>query len=295
MPSDTFRCGRYARRYSSIFAILAVSVLACSARIACAWGREGHEMITAAAIQALPEPLRGYFQRRQFYLVEHASDPDALSRQNPSEHVHHFTDADAYSRFPFSPLRRQFVTEDRPPTEIELKNGDSIWQIDRLTLRLASDFRNADWPSADHDAVFLAHYAADLTQPLHTTANYDGQETGQNGIHERFETELVRMNADRWNLHSAPATAIPQLRQRIFSELLRSHSASQAVFADDLRARAGRTYASPDFLSAFSALAAPLAEARLEDAATFVGSLWYTAWLKAGKPDLSGWPSNQGQ
>lgn len=269
-------------------------MLVSGAQTARAWGREGHEMITAAAIQALPEPLRDYFRRHQFYLVAHASDPDLLSSQDPREHVHHFTDADAYDRYPFSHLRRDFVIEDHPPTEIQFKNGDAIWQIDRLTLRLAADFRAADWRAANHDAVFLAHYAADLTQPLHTTANYDGQHTGQNGIHERFETELVRMNADRWNLHSAPATVIPKLRPRIFSELLKSYSASRAVFADDLRARAGRSYTSPDFLPAFSALAAPLAEGRLEDAANFVGSLWYTAWIEAGKPNLSDWPSNTG-
>lgn len=270
-------------------------MLTCGVRTACAWGREGHEMITAAAIRTLPEPLRSYFRRHQFYLVGHASDPDVLSSEDPREHVHHFTDADAYDRYPFAHLRREFVIEDRAPNRTELENGDAIWQINRLALRLTADFRGADWTSANHDAVFLAHYAADLTQPLHTTANYDGQQTGQDGIHKRFETDVVRINADRWKLHATPAAAIPQLRERIFSELLKSYSASRAVFADDLRARTGRTYTSPDFLPAFSALAAPLAETRLEDAANFVGSLWYTAWLDAGKPDLSAWTSNSGR
>ncbi|MGH9432698.1 MAG: hypothetical protein ACRD3T_14240, partial [Terriglobia bacterium] len=67
------------------------------------------------------------------------------------------------------------------------------------------------------------------------------------------------------------------------------YAQAAVVFAADRKAVSGLNYFDPRYFSRFCALAGPLAEKRLEDAASFVGSLWYTAWVKAGSPDLSGW------
>ncbi|MGH9401467.1 MAG: hypothetical protein ACRD2P_05095, partial [Terriglobia bacterium] len=254
-----------------------------------AWGRQAHEMINAAAIKALPEPLRSYFRPHQFYLVEHASDPDTLAGRDRAEERHHFADVDAYDPYPFRAFQRQFVAADRPPTPVEIENGDAMWQIERFTARLASDFRARRWDDADRDAIFSAHYAADLTQPLHTVVNFDGQRTGQNGIHQRFETGVVRFYADRWKLQVRPAASVPNLRERIFAEFIHSYQASSPIFAADKKVRSRWGYGDPHFLPAFAQRAGPLAQAQIEDAASFVGSLWYTAWVRAGKPDLSLW------
>ena len=93
----------------------------------------------------------------------------------------------------------------RLPEPWQVRHGDSIWQIERYTLQLADSLRNRRWQDAERDAVFAAHYAADLTQPLHTTRNYDGQLTGQSGVHARFESELVNALADGWRLEPRPA------------------------------------------------------------------------------------------
>ncbi|MDE3180678.1 MAG: hypothetical protein KGM47_13590 [Acidobacteriota bacterium] len=270
-------------------ALLAILVAVVSPATTFAWGREAHEMINAAAIRTLPQPLRGYFQSHQFYLVAHASDPDILAHENPGEQKHHFADVEAFDSYPFTRFRQQFVEERLPPTRRESENGDAMWQIERFTLRLAADFRTSNWTAANHDAVFAAHYAADLTQPLHTVLNYDGQKTGQEGIHKRFETGVVRYYSDRWTLQPSAAARIINLRKRIFDEFLKSYKASHAVFAADKEARKRFPYSSRGFLPAFCRLAGPLAESQIDDAANFVGSLWYTAWVRAGKPDLGGW------
>ncbi|MGH9454106.1 MAG: hypothetical protein ACRD2O_09085, partial [Terriglobia bacterium] len=155
--------------------------------------------------------------------------------------------------------------------------------------KLENDFRARRWGRANHDAVFMAHYAADITQPLHTVANFDGQLTGQSGVHSRFESEMVNALADGWRLQVAPAAEIPNLDRRIFDEYVRSYAEASAVFAADRNAVSGLSYFDPRYFSRFCALAGPLAEKRLEDAASFTGSLWYTAWVKAGNPDLSRW------
>lgn len=250
------------------------------------WGSQAHQWVNARAVENLPEPLRSYFRARESYLLEHASDPDIISSKDASERPHHYTDAEAYEKDPFPRLRKQFVEEGRPPTFIEKRNGDSIWQIETFTLRLANALRRRQWDEADRDAVFAAHYACDLTQPLHTVVNYDGQFTRQAGIHSRFETEMVNALKDGWILKPQPARNEANLRARIFSELLASYHQRGALFAADREAVAGRSYVDPQFFPAFEKLAGPLARARLEAAVSFVSSLWYTAWLRAGKPEM---------
>ncbi len=265
---------------------LACATLMASAPPARAWGRRGHEMINAAAIDDLPEPLRSYFRRHQFELVGGASEPDQLARDNPTEERHHFVDAEAYDSFPFRRLQEQFVFKRLGPNPTEIRTGDVIWQIDRFTGRLTTDFRSGQEERVIHDAIFAAHYAADLTQPLHTVSNFDGQRTGQRGIHHAFETGVVDFYADRWTLHPAPAVELRGLRAAIFAEFLRSYEAAPAVFEAGREVQKSWQPDDPRYIPALAARLEVFTRERLEDAACFVASLWYTAWRMAGSPDL---------
>ena len=272
--------------------VILLLAIACRPQPGWAWGDRGHKLVNAAAVDNLPQPLRSYFEARKVFLVEHASDPDLLAHDDAAERPHHYTDMDADDTYPFPNLRRQFVLERAAPMFWQLRNGDSLWQIERFTLRLADSLEHRRWQAADQDAVFAAHYATDLTQPLHTVKNYDGQLTGQKGVHARFETDLVNALADGWRLEAQPAVFLPDLRGRIFEEAVRSFNCRNLVFASDRIAVSGRTYLDPQYNALFYKLAAPLALKQLSDAASFVSSLWYTAWVRAGKPPL---PRKAGQ
>ena len=264
----------------------AVLVLVLPVPLALAWGERGHRIVNTAAVNDLPEPLKSYCRARLGYLVEHASDPDYLVRENPQERPHHYTEVEAYDSYPFATFRTQFVDQRRGPSARQLEHGDSLWQIEQFTLRLSEDLRGRRWDEADRDAVFAAHYACDLTQPLHTVVNYDGQLTRQAGIHARFETTLVNALADGWVLKPQPAVNEPDLRARIFREYVDSYNQRQLIFAADRIALDGHSYLDPQVLRTFIQIDGPLARRRLEAAAAFVSSLWYTAWIRAGKPAL---------
>ncbi len=269
-----------------MIALVAMAFLLNLSSSARAWGERGHELVNAAAVENLPEPLRCYFLPRKAFLVEHAIDPDRLAREDPEELRHHYTEVEAYDPYPFLAFKKQFIEERRGPTPLALEHGDSLWQIERFTQLLAEAFRRRQWEQADRAAVFAAHYACDLTQPLHTVVNYDGQLTGQNGIHARFETGLVKALADRWVFEPRPAENQTNLRARIFSEYLRSYRQRNLIFAADRIAVFGRNYQDPQFFHTFDNLIGLLAKKRLEAAISFVSSLWYTAWVRAGKPVL---------
>lgn len=263
-----------AGRHPVLRTFLLIAILVSGATPALAWGGLAHQMVNAAAIEDLPEPIRSYFRTRKIYLLEHASEPDLVAHQDPAEGPHHYTEIEAYDRYPFRQFERRFVTEHWSPAPSELSHGDSIWQIERYTLRLAEDFRRRRWD------------AADLTQPLHTVINYDGQLTNQQGIHARFETELVRDLADHWTLRPEPAEVVPDLRARIFRELVTSYSYRQVIFSADREAAAGGGYLDPQFSARLERLAGPLALRQLDAAAALLSSFWYTAWVRAGRPVL---------
>jgi hypothetical protein len=275
-------------RFTVLKFLLVLLLIAEASRPSWGWGNQAHQMANGRAIENLPEPLRGYFRARKAYFVEHASDPDELAHSDRAEGKHHFIDAEAYEKDPFPALRKQFVDDRRGPTAQELKNGDSIWQIDLYTRRLTEALRQRHWDEADRAAVFAAHYACDLTQPLHTVMNYDGQFTHQSGIHSRFETEMVNALKDSWVLKPQPPTYESDLRARIFLEFLASYRQRNAVFAADREAVVGRTYLDLKYFPVFEKLAGPIAKQQLEAAVSLVSSLWYTAWVHAGKPELSG-------
>ena len=46
----------------------------------------------------------------------------------------------------------------------------------------------------------LGHYIADANEPLHTTLNYDGQLTNQDGIHAFWESRLPGLFYSNYNL-----------------------------------------------------------------------------------------------
>lgn len=267
-------------------AALVVFLILSSSGPARAWGERAHRLVNAAAVENLPEPLRAYFRARKSYFVEHAIDPDILARQDPEERPHHYTEADAYKPDPFLDFKKLFVDERRGPSSLNLEHGDSVWQVERLTLRLEEAMRGRRLQEADRASLFAAHYACDLTQPLHTVVNYDGQLTGQSGIHARFETELVNALANEWVLKPSLPRIESDLRLRIFREMFDSYSYRNPLFAADRIAAQGRGYRDPRYFQEFTKLVGLLARRRLEAAISFVSSLWYTAWVRAGKPDL---------
>ena len=56
-----------------------------------------------------------------------------------------------------------------------------------------------------------SHYLQDAHQPFHASNNYDGQLTGQRGIHSRFERDLVEKFEARLTVAPAAPRAVPRL------------------------------------------------------------------------------------
>jgi hypothetical protein len=172
-------------------------VVSGSAEPAFAWGRTGHEVVNAAAVDLVSSPLAPLFKANRESLRTLSTIPDSLWRQGGSsatEAPQHYFQWDNYGVSEagdgldalslgqaIQRLGRPFVQE----------NGSAVWRASGLYRKLVDALRSHDWVRSLQVGAVLGHYVGDMGQPMHATSDYDGQSIGRRGIHSYFETRLV--------------------------------------------------------------------------------------------------------
>ena len=92
---------------------------------------------------------------------------------------------------PFPEIPRDEAEHLRRNGEKAVEKGRVPWRVAELYRELVDAFRARDSRRALEAAATLGHYVADSHVPLHAVLNYDGQLTGQPGVHGRWESALV--------------------------------------------------------------------------------------------------------
>ncbi|WP_116105739.1 zinc dependent phospholipase C family protein [Lewinella sp. IMCC34191] len=153
-------------------------------------------------------------------------------------------------------------------------------------------------------AAEMGHYVGDAHVPLHTTENYNGQLTGQTGIHAFWESRLPELFADEeYDYFVGPAEYIDDPQTYYWEIVLESHSLVDSVLRTERRLseqfaadqqlcfeeRLGRQVQMQctEYARAWSEAMAGMVEDRFRAAIHSVGSVWYSCWVDAGQPDLS--------
>ena len=261
-----------------------------------AWGFNGHKFITDRAIDLLPQELRPFFQKFRTTIVEHSIDPDTYRTMGFAEEPpRHFLDMDAYGPFPFKDLPHDYkeaVT--KRGVDFVLKNGTVPWRAEEIYNRLRDAFKQLAGPNPapfarDDIKLFsavLSHYIADSHQPFHAALNYDGQLTGQQGIHSRFETELFDRFQDKLKIAPPPLAPIASAREFMFTTLTDSFTHVDAILAADRDAIQGRTLYDDGYFEKMFEKTGPIMEKRMSASMTGVASMITQAWTDAGKPAL---------
>jgi hypothetical protein len=133
----------------------------------------------------------------------------------------------------------------------------------------------------------LGHYVGDGHQPFHTCLNYDGQLTGQKGIHGRYESEMVNRYIDQIvnALSISEVKYISKPLDYIFEFLAGSNFYSPVIFTADRTAFAqAGSHGSSEYYRLLWFRTKHLTINQLSDAAQVLASLIYSAWVDAGKP-----------
>jgi hypothetical protein len=289
-----------------IFAALCAVVLLAMPAGVQGWGMDVHRWLTRRALTGLPGELKPFFGAQIDFLSERAADPDlwrvaGLRTDIGDEDPNHFLDIDALDEpAPFVNVPRTWEgLVARYGLDRATKAGRVPWRAEDMYKRLVGHFTDMGRPNAPYYAgdnaryiaAVLSHYLADAHQPLHATGNYDGQLTGQNGIHSRFETTLVLRNLSTLNLAPVTIRPVGNIREFMFATIVESQSLVGTVLAADRRATAGRELYDDGYYAALLTGTRPVLEKRLGDSASAIASVIVQAWKEAGSPTL---PLNTG-
>src|SRR5438067_8671553 len=199
---------------------------------ASAWGTAVHRFMMDRAIELLPPELEPFFVHFRNELVVRVEDPDMWRTAGWEDGPSHFVDfgVPEFGAFPFAALPREYGAAIEKFGMATLKRDGLLpWreQEEFGNLRRAFDAFNRESPFAQGNVVLFAavmsHYIQDAHQPLHATVNYDGQLTGNTGVHARFETALFERFRSRITFHPAAPSAIVNARDAAFDVLLSSY------------------------------------------------------------------------
>jgi len=269
------------------------------------WGFFAHKKINHYAVFALPAKLAKFYKSNIDLITEKAVDPDKRCFIDSAEGPRHFIDIEDYREdrlIDSIPVHWSQAKEKFQERQL-LKNGIIPWQINFTYLKLVKAFKSKDYNKIIKHSADLGHYIADAHVPLHTTKNYNGQLTGQIGIHAFWESRLPEMFAGEYNLLVGKAiyiedplseawTIVRESNQlvdsvlRIESLLNKQFKASQKNSFIERNNQLLWTY-SDSYAKAYHLALNGMVERRMRKTILRVASYWHSAWLESGQPDLS--------
>lgn len=275
------------------------------------WGVWGHQHINRAAVFALPMPMRAFFFDHIDFITVEASIPDvrkyAINDRN--EPPRHFIDMEAYGDHPFETLPDTWDSAKAKYGEkMLIKNGILPWYIPEILDKLTAAFKDHDKVSMLFLAADLAHYIGDAYVPLHTSLNYNGQLTGQKGIHALWESLIPELFGMNYNLHTKSAIYIKDPVQYTWDIIRESHRLVPAVLTTEkklldtwpkdsiyetdsqgniIKNKYHEARFTDNFAKTYSEAMHGMEEHQMQLAIQSVADFWYTAWMNAGRPDLS--------
>ena len=268
-----------------------------------AWGFWAHQKINYYAVFTLPSEMMPLFKSNIQYLTTHAVDPDKRRYSLAEEGSRHFIDLDHYCTLPCDSLPHRWNDAVTKYSEDTLKTyGIVPWHIQVMMKRLQYAFEEKDKHRILQSAAELGHYVADAHVPLHTSENYDGQLTGQQGIHAFWESRIPEILGEQYDALVGRATYIQKPLEYTWSIVMDSHTALDSVFLFEKKLSSRfpedqryvfeqrgtmqvKTYAR-NYALAYNDMMGDMVERRFRSSIIDVGSLWYTCWMNAGQPDL---------
>lgn len=188
-------------------------------------------MITEYALKRLPEEIAVYYSGDY---IESTLKPDIVKDSDPSEAPRHYIDVEELANYPFKKLEKNFSEIKKIYGEATLsKAGILPWAIIETFEKLKTAFKNNDREKIMEYTGYLSHYTGDLFQPLHTTSNHDGQLTGNDGIHLRFEDSMIAYNIKSIKLKDYKLELKPLVIESIFDVIRENHRVLSKILDAD--------------------------------------------------------------
>jgi len=288
------------KRKAILFIVLAAIVVGFSS-----WGFLVHRTVNQLAIYELPKKMQPFFFIYKDYLVYNAPRPDQRRSTDKDEAHKHYMDMEFFGPSPFDSVPQQWDAAVAKYGVDTLKAWGTLpFAVITTQKKLTEAFRNKNRDSILFYAADLGHYIADAHVPLHSSANYDGQLSNQHGLHDLWETTVPEIVIAGYDLSSKhKAKYLPNPTETIWGILKHTHSLLPNMLAKEAEISKGftdstkyrwqerwgkmrRFYTAP-FAREYNTALGNSINQQLIASADYLADFWYTAWVDAGKPDLS--------
>ena len=267
------------------------------------WGFWAHRRINRLAVYRLPPEMQYFFKKQIDYITENAVNPDRRRYAVVGEAERHFIDLDVYGDSALTTLPRYWNQAKEKIGEDSLrKHGIVPLYIQTAVFQLTEAMRERSPARILRLSADLGHYVADANVPLHTTRNYNGQLTGQEGIHAFWESRIPERYAEDYDLWLGSATYLENPAKEIWAAVAQAHMACDSVLrfekelSEEFKADRKYTYMernrvlvrnySDEFTARYTARLDGQVERQMRASIRLVSDLWYTCWVNAGQPDL---------
>lgn len=264
-----------------------------------AWGYDGHRRINYIASKQIKGPFGQFLKQNSEPLKWYAVAPDYNKKIDKEEFHKHFIDSDFYDDYPFDNIPKNYSTLVSKYGEDNIKKyGIAPWTIKETSDRIIDLLKRNQFEEAVYNMGVLGHYISDLHMPLHTVINYDGQFSGNEGIHKRWELHLV----NKYIKNIKPVGEIETVEDpwtfsmKIVKESFKAH---HLILEADTKARKLLTKEQAEKLKSYETLSfekpyldvlfaetGDLLRDRLGRAVIRLASIWKYCWEEAGKPEL---------
>ncbi|MBT4149731.1 MAG: hypothetical protein HOE46_05095 [Candidatus Marinimicrobia bacterium] len=264
-----------------------------------AWGYDGHRRINYIASRQINGPFGQFLKQNSEPLKWYAVTPDYNKKIDKEEFHKHFIDSDFYDDYPFDNIPKNYSTLVSKYGEDNIKKyGIAPWTIKETSDRIIDLLKRNQFEEAVYNMGVLGHYISDLHMPLHTVINYDGQFSGNEGIHKRWELHLV----NKYIKNIKPVGEIETVEDpwtfsmKIVKESFKVH---HLILEADTKARKLLTKEQAEKLKSYETLSfekpyldvlfaetGDLLRDRLGRAVIRLASIWKYCWEEAGKPEL---------
>lgn len=251
------------------------------------WGYKGHYKINQNMAVSIPEGLSFLKPDWTLSVTFHCSDADNRKDTDPDESARHYIDIDNYTEF----VQNGFIS---PCFDTVVLQHGLAWVIDQGILpwatlatfdSLRAAFQRGDWNQSALFAADLGHYVGDGHMPLHITRNYNGQYTGQTGVHSRYESKMISRYDNQIVYTPDSAILINDVRGFVFSYLYNNYLYKDSILlADQYSYTVNGSYSSTAFTDTLWAKTKNFTLGLMSHASYSLGSLIYTAWVQAGSP-----------
>src|SRR5690606_9544526 len=267
------------------------------------WGFYAHKKINETAVFLLPTEMSAFYKSHITTITERATDADKRCYVDTAEASRHYIDLDRYGQEADSiPIHWSKAKEKYTERKL-LLTGIVPWQIWRSYQSLVQAFTKKDISLIIKHSADIGHYIADAHVPLHTTSNYNGQQTNQVGIHAFWETRLPEMFIPQYDLFIGPAIYIHDPLEQGWEIVKESHALVDSVLniekslSVQFKETERKTYLtrnnqlvlsySDKYANAYHGALNGMVERRLKASILQVASYWYSAWIDAGQPRLT--------